>query len=83
MIWLEDAKYIKEFKVLIKFNTGQETEIDLENYMKSAKGQVFEPLKYISNFSAVKLNADTNTIEWPNGADIAPERLYELYCSMH
>jgi hypothetical protein len=41
-------------------------------------GEVFEPLKRIELFKRVKVNHDTNTIEWPNGADCAPEFLYEI-----
>lgn len=37
---------------------------------------VFAPLKNVEFFKNFKLNA--NTIEWANGADIAPERLYEM-----
>lgn len=41
------------------------------------EGEVFEPLKAPEFFQQVKVNADTRTVEWPNGADFAPEFLYE------
>ena len=40
-------------------------------------GEVFEPLKDVTFFQQVSVNEETNTIEWPNGADFAPEFLYE------
>ena len=33
-------------------------------------------------FQQVMLNRDTNTIEWPTGADFAPEFLYEVGVEM-
>ena len=39
---------------------------------------MFEPLRDVSSFRQVTLNEGTNTIEWPNGADFAPEFLYEI-----
>ena len=38
---------------------------------------VFEPLKDIDEFRKVTLDRDIRTIVWPNGADFAPEFLYE------
>lgn len=41
-------------------------------------GRYSKPLKDPTFFKRVTLNEETNTIEWPNGADFAPEFLYEI-----
>jgi hypothetical protein len=38
---------------------------------------VFEPLADPAYFARVRLEPGAETISWPNGADIAPETLYE------
>jgi hypothetical protein len=38
---------------------------------------VFAPLAAIEAFAQLCVNADLGTVTWPNGADIAPERLYD------
>jgi hypothetical protein len=79
MIWVEDAKYIDNFSLFVKFNDGKEAVIDMENYIKSKQeNTIFAPLREVENFKTVTLNKDIDTIVWANGADIAPERLYEL-----
>jgi len=79
MIWVEDAKYIDNFRVFVKFNDAKEAVIDMENYIKSKqKNTIFAPLQDVENFKTVTLNRDIDTIVWANGADIAPERLYEM-----
>jgi hypothetical protein len=41
-------------------------------------GPVFEPLQDPTEFAKVFLDPICRTIAWPNGADLAPEALYEL-----
>jgi hypothetical protein len=38
---------------------------------------VFEPLRDPSYFARVAIDPEGGTIAWPNGADMAPEPLYE------
>ena len=68
-----DAKYLHDYFIHIVFSNGKEGNIDLSPYIGQG---VFEPLSKKSYFK--KLFVDGWTISWPNGADIAPETLYEL-----
>jgi hypothetical protein len=68
-----DAKYVHGFTIWAKFADGSEGEIDLADELW---GPVFEPLKDVNYFRTFSI-AEYGTICWPNGADIAPEFLYE------
>ena len=68
-----NAEYIRDYLLKIKFNTGDIKIVDLKN---SLQGPVFEPLKDINFFRQFTIHY--NTIEWKNGADFAPEYLFEL-----
>lgn len=72
-IWIIEAIYQQDFQIKLKFNDGTEGIVNLENKLK---GPIFEPLKSKDYFKKFKLNSWT--LEWPNGADLAPEFLYEL-----
>lgn len=67
------AEYLDGYRLRLFFNNG---EVRIANLLNSLKGEVFEPLKDIEFFKqfAVKFN----TVEWQNGADFAPEYLYEI-----
>ena len=69
-----DAKYIKDYCIHFRFNDGVEGQVDLLPHLR---GEVFEPLKDKELFSKVHLDS-WSTIQWPNGADLAPEFLYKL-----
>jgi hypothetical protein len=66
--------YLEDYRLRLEFNNGAVKDVDLQNELF---GEIFEPLKDKALFRQVAVNPDTNTIEWPNGADFAPEFLYE------
>lgn len=69
-----EAEYIKDYTIKLKFNDGSVKIVTLESYVK--RGGVFSRLEDKEFFK--KFFIDLNTLCWPNGADIAPERLYEI-----
>jgi hypothetical protein len=73
LIKVINAKFIEGYKIEIKFNDGKTKIIDFKDQLW---GEMFEPLKNIEYFKKFKLNPFT--IEWENGADFAPEYLYNF-----
>ena len=73
VIKVTEAKYIEGYKIKFVFNDGKSKIID---FTDNLWGDVFEPLRDISLFKRFKLNPFT--IEWENGADFAPEFLYDF-----
>ena len=74
-LYVEECEYVKDYVLRIKFSSGEIVEVDLKNELK---GEIFEPLQKIEYFKQFYRNPETNTIEWPNGADFAPEFLLSL-----
>ena len=79
MLTITQVEYIDGYKLLLRFENEEERIIDLSAELY---GEVFEPLQDTSFFSSVTINHDTATIEWSNGADFAPEFLYEKSSSL-
>ena len=66
------AEYRGGYRIHITFNDGRSGTIDFTQWLE---GPVFEPLKDVEFFR--KFFIDGGTVSWPNGADVAPETLYE------
>jgi hypothetical protein len=66
-------RYKSGYTYAIVFDDGTKGDVDFSEYI--SKWPVFKPLKSLSLFK--KAVIDGGTIAWPNGADIAPETLYE------
>src|SRR5712691_5121763 len=66
------AEYRGGFCVHVAFNDGSEGTIDFRQWLN---GPIFEPLKDPGYFR--RFFIDGGTVVWPNGADIAPETLYD------
>lgn len=58
---------------MLSFNNNEQKIVDLKDKLN---GEIFEPLKDVEFFKKFKINF--NTIEWENGADFAPEFLYQI-----
>ena len=71
---LIEARYVRNFIVWLRFSDGTQGEVDLASELD---GPIFEPLKDRNYFARFVLHPDLHTIAWPNGADVAPEFLYE------
>jgi len=68
------ARYVRNYVIHIRFSDGTEGEVDLADALE---GEIFEPMKDISYFKCFQVDPELHTIVWPNGADFAPEFLYE------
>ena len=72
-------EYKGGFVYHVVFDDGNSGNVDFSEYI--GRGPVFEPLRDIAFFK--KATIEGGTISWPNGADIAPETLYERIVSRH
>ena len=69
-----EVKYVRDYVIWVKFNDGIDGEVDLSAELE---GEVFGPLKDKDVFKTVKVDPLLQTIIWDNGADLAPEFLYD------
>lgn len=66
-------EYASAYSYRVVFDDGVQAVIDFSDYLD--RGPVFAPLRDIGFFRQARVEG--GTIAWPNGADIAPESLYE------
>jgi hypothetical protein len=66
------AKHAGGFRIHLVFNDGLEATVDFERWLT---GPVFEPVRTPRYFT--RFFVEGGGVAWPNGADIAPETLYE------
>jgi hypothetical protein len=69
-----EAEYVHDYVIHLRFADGTEGDVDLSQELY---GEMFEPLKNRETFARVAVHPEFHTLYWPNGADIAPEFLYE------
>lgn len=73
MLRVIDVDYIKDYTLKLKFSDGVTKIVDLKPYLT---GEVFGELLDMNKF--VQYGLTPVTIEWVNGADLAPEFLYDI-----
>ena len=74
IITIKSARYLHDFTLELTFSDGLTSEIDFTEWINSFT--FFKPLKDVNYFKNFSL--DGWTVNWENGADIAPETLYEI-----
>lgn len=72
LLTVTDVEYLGDYTLLCTFSTGETLKVDLTPLLSYP---AFEELRDKEQFIQFGLD---QTIFWKNGADIAPERLYEL-----
>ncbi|MBE0425132.1 MAG: DUF2442 domain-containing protein [Nitrospirae bacterium] len=74
ILHVKEAKYLHDYVIWLRFNDGAEGEVNLKDELY---GEVFEPLKDLEMFKSFRVDPVLETIVWENGADFAPEFLYD------
>jgi hypothetical protein len=68
------VKVRRPYVLDIRFKDGERRLVDLADELH---GEMFEPLRDPDFFAKVSVDPTWHTVVWPNGADLAPEFLYE------
>lgn len=70
-----DVRHLGGYELRVDFNNGASKVVDLSGELH---GEVFEPLRDPEMFRRAAVDPETGTVAWPNGADFAPEFLFEI-----
>ena len=69
------AKVVADHVLHVQFSNGVQKTVDV---LPLLVGPVFDPLYNVNYFAQVAVDPVCKTVVWPNGADLAPEALFEL-----
>ncbi|MBI4671379.1 MAG: DUF2442 domain-containing protein [Chloroflexi bacterium] len=67
-------KIVGPYTLRVQFDDRTEQTI---NFWDALWGELYAPLRDPSVFNQVRINPETHTLEWPNGADFDPETLHD------
>jgi hypothetical protein len=68
------VEVVAPYTLEVSFLDGKRRRVDLS---ENLNGDVFMPLRDPAYFARVFVDPVFHTVAWPNGADLAPEWLYE------
>ena len=66
---------LPNYRLFLRFNSGQSGEVNLTDELE---GEVFGALRGPALFATASQHPVMRTVAWANGADLAPEFLFEL-----
>ncbi|MGA2063619.1 MAG: DUF2442 domain-containing protein [Thermoguttaceae bacterium] len=73
ILHVREARHARGYVLWLRLNDGAEGEIDLQSEL----GGVFGPLKDPGQLRRFRVDPELQTVVWEDGADLAPEFLYE------
>jgi hypothetical protein len=71
------VQVIPPYGLRLTFTDGSSGDIDFRARLHQRDTGLFAELRDPALFAKVWVDRDADTIVWPNGADVAPETLYE------
>lgn len=74
MVRINKAIPLKDYRLKVTFNTGEEGIFDLGNWLS---GPISSKLKDREIFTHVAIDEIAGTICWPDGIDFCPDVVYE------
>lgn len=72
---ISEAQVCGPHSLRLTFSDGTTKQVNVHPLLD---GAIFEPLQDPAYFASGTLDSICGTVVWPNGADFAPEALYEL-----
>ncbi len=77
MIDVVGVKHLQAHLLELTFEDGLTAVVDMDRIISRYDG-VFSQLQNLDYFRQVRVDKETGTIVWPNGADICPDVLYSF-----
>ena len=74
LIEVTDVKVLGHYRLRLTFSDGLVGDVNVSDIRR--KGNLFKDLRDPDYFAQVRVDPDVGTIAWPNGLDLAPERLH-------
>ncbi len=75
IIHVTEVKVVGPHSLELKFDNGIRKRVNLR---RELYGPIFEPLRDPAYFAKVYVDPNSRTVTWANGADFAPDFLYQL-----
>src|SRR5713226_5095510 len=71
---VEAIQIVGPYTLRVEFDDHSQQVIDFKPVLA---GEMYGPLRDMSLFNQVRIDAEVRTLVWPNGADFDPETLHE------
>ena len=76
------VEHLGGHRLRLTFADGFVGDVDLAERLAAPNGSMFEPLEDVAYFAQVTVDPELGTVVWPNGADLAPDVLYQQALSL-